>query len=127
MDTNKQILQSIKEIREELRQTAKKDDLKQFATKDDLKQFPTKDDLKRFATKDDLIALEKRFDRKFATKEDLMQFATKSDLKSMKNEIIEEMSDLITGFVQTIDEHKADRKDLHQLEKRVDRLETQAA
>lgn len=127
MDTNKQILQSIQEIKKRLGQMATKDDLKRFATKDDLfllekrfdQKFATKDDLKQFATKDDL--------KKFATKDDLKQFATKIDLQSMKNEIIEEISDLITDFVQTIDEHKADRKDVAHLEKRVDKLEAHAS
>lgn len=100
MDTNKQILQSVKEIKKGLGRMA------------------TKDDLQRFATKDDLFLLEKRFGQKFATKD---------DLKSMKNEIIEEISDLITDFVQTIDEHKADRKDVALLEKRMQKLEAHAA
>ena len=66
-------------IDEQVQDFAKKDDLENL--RQDLKQFAKKDDLKDFAKKEDL--------EKFATKDDLKQFAKKEDLNKAVEEIIE--------------------------------------
>jgi len=67
-------------------------------------------DLKRFATKDDL--------KSFATKDDLKSFPTKKDLQ-------EGLDKLLADVVHAVDKTKADKKDVKELEKRVDKIEGQ--
>lgn len=77
--------------------------LKNFATKKDLQRFSTKSDLKRFATKADL-------------KKELAKLPTKKDLHR-------EIDD-VSNLIQELDARKADKTELKNLEKRVDKLET---
>jgi hypothetical protein len=66
-----------------------------------------------------LQAQERRLDKKFATKDDLKQFATKEDL----NNAVEDLGKLITDFADRLDEKKAEKEDLNDVEKRVTQLE----
>src|SRR5476651_647257 len=96
-----------------------KSDAKSFLTKQDAKNFATKDDLHSFATKDDL--------RNFATKDDLHSFATKDDLVKLNNELRQEIKadidEAFTHIGMAPAEAKADRSDVHDLDRRVTRIE----
>lgn len=64
---------------------------------------------------------------RMATKEDLKGLASKEDLrvalKEQKDSIVEEIAENINNFMQEVEEKKADRKDVEDLEKQVDKLE----
>lgn len=68
-----------------------------MVTKDDAKNFITKDDAKNFATKDDLNIMEKRLSK--------------------------EIRDVETSITLSADKHKAEKKIVDDLEKRVSRIE----
>lgn len=53
-----------------------------------------------------------------ATKEDL-----RTELKAQRNSIVEEIAENINIFMHGVEEKKADRKDVEDLEKQVDKLE----
>lgn len=118
--------------------------LKNVATKDDLKRelknypttvylnqqfkkFATKDDLKNFATKDDL----KQELKKYATKDDLQQelqkYATKDDLRNglikLENQLQLKIDEAVTDIIEMVDKHKADKKEVNDLEIRVSKIE----
>ena len=75
-----------------------------------LKKAATKDDLKNFATKDDLKALEKRLELK---------------IESSIQKSTEEICELIIDFAERLNEKKAERTDIDDLNKRVNRIEKQ--
>lgn len=101
------------------------------------KRFTTKNDLKaelmglekrldkKFATKDDLFSLENRMDTKFATKDDLLKMKDEliSEIEKAKEDVTNDLSDVIKQVVGSIDENKAEKIDLIALTKRVARLE----
>ncbi len=58
-----------------------------------------------------------------ATKDDLKNFATKDDLKNMATQIIEDLSDVITGLIESVDEKKADKSEVELIKKRVEKIE----
>ncbi|OGH12005.1 MAG: hypothetical protein A2857_03625 [Candidatus Levybacteria bacterium RIFCSPHIGHO2_01_FULL_36_15] len=91
------------------------EELKRFVSRDDLKNFATKEDLSRFATKNDL--------KDFAKKGDLKNFATKDDLKLLGKDLESKMDDVASFIISSIDKHKADKRDLDSLEKRVEKAE----
>lgn len=116
------ILNQLTELQEAIATIAKnmvtKDDLrselKKYATKNDLKQFATKDDLKSFATKDDL--------KDFVTKKYLKEHLDIA-FKHQREAISEDFGRVISDLFTEENKKKADRVDLIQLERRVDRIE----
>ncbi|HSX09684.1 MAG TPA: hypothetical protein VLF93_06015 [Candidatus Saccharimonadales bacterium] len=90
------------------------------ATKNDLKNFATKDDLNSFATKDDLNS--------FATKDDLNSFATKDDLNSLEQRLHEkikyDMDNVVVQIGGIVDNRKADKSIVEDLQKRVIKIES---
>ncbi len=84
--------------------------------KNDLKQIDSLlvKRFKTFVTKDDL----RQELSKYATKEDL-----RAELKTQRDSIVEEIAENINNFMQEVEEKKADRKDVEDLEKQVDKLE----
>ena len=70
------------------------------------------------ATKDDLKGM--------ATKDDLKGMATKDDLKNLETSLMERIDEAQMEIIATVDKHKADKSDVDNLEKRVERLEDNA-
>ena len=77
---------------------------KTMATKEDLKGMATKEDLKGMATKVDL----------------------ETGLKGLEKRLIERIDEAQMEIIATVDKHKADKSEVDNLEKRVERLEDNA-
>lgn len=105
-----QILKTLEEML-----NAIKDMQSKMVTKEESKDFATKDNLKGSATKDDL--------KGFATKHDLKNFATKDDLKVLRKQIKEDIDHAAMGVFRSADKAKADRREVKELERRVDKIE----
>lgn len=60
-----------------------------------------------------------------ATKKDLDKFATKDDLHAIKVELKEYIDEARNDLMESVEEHKVDKRDFRQLERRVDKIEKQ--
>ena len=72
--------------------------------------------------------LQKILDEIREIKQDMV---TKDDLEislaKLREDIAKDTGDVINGFIEAVDERKAERKDLYQLEKRISGIETKLA
>ena len=95
-------------------------------TKSDLSQIKT---VVRETIHPEIKALDteiKTLKKGMATKDDLKGMATKDDLKNLETSLMERIDEAQMEIIATVDKHKADKSDVDNLEKRVERLEDNA-
>jgi hypothetical protein len=119
---DQKILNTLQAIQKTLTKVVTKNDLRKKQAK-----YVTKTDIKILATKNDLKhALLNR-----PTNDDLISFATKNDLDSLElhlhAKIKYEIDNAVIQIGGIVDTHKAERKDVNELDKRVTRIERKLA
>lgn len=60
-----------------------------------------------------------------AMKDDLKDLATKSNLEKMEASLKEYIDETRNDLMESVEEHKVDKRDFRQLERRVDKIEKQ--